>query len=476
MPFTFTQVLATVHSFPHIVTGDSAGYMVLSLAEQWAASPRTIAPASIALEASGRVRLLGPQACDPLEADRQLRGVLRSLLQPLAAPPESLQHVASAPPVSPSSLQHELTAVLIPLNHAAAKRALTRLYRRMASLEGVVEPAFEADAPPRGATESDAPDVESEIDIEVVEASETWWQTASSSPSRLALGPSERETGTPILGSIDVLPRAELERLAVEERGREERAFTETILGAPVALRAAAGEQEALPRAPDPSPSVGPSQEALEHDTEVDAVVHVDEWSVPVLGYHSQRSQITTLVEQFQGAPYFDEEDVKRQLRRLVEAAATDVVTPTPPPVERASAHRYQVTPTRRLGRAGMALALAVFGSLLAMTVVWFAKPAKGSGASPLQATSGCQADVRVLVPSDAFVYLNDDQHRQEQSGPVAFFAAVACDSHAEVTVRLADAAESDAVPTWVRMPLPEHELGHAATSGQPLTISPLQE
>ncbi len=123
-------------------------------------------------------------------------------------------------------------------------------------------------------------------------------------------------------------------------------------------------------------------------------------------------------------------------------------------------------------------IALKASMALAPVVALWFMRTPASELVSPSQvvaaATPGCQATVRVSVPAHARVFLNDQQERQEQSGPIAVFQKVACGGQAEVTVRVPERDGSPLPDAWVRVPLPEADLTRAAAQGRALEVAPL--
>lgn len=110
--------------------GESAGYLVLLACEELAAAPRGVNLANVGLESDGRVWVRGRDAADDERAARDLRGVLRQLVEVASTPGIALVRAAQRTPGGTLSvLSSELAKALIPFNRAAARRALTRLYR-----------------------------------------------------------------------------------------------------------------------------------------------------------------------------------------------------------------------------------------------------------------------------------------------------------------------------------------------------------
>ncbi len=111
------------------VTAEAAGYVVLLAVQQVVGAPRRVGSESVFLSDAGDVRVQGSVA-GAHEAELDLRQLLASLVALSQSTPPALK--AAAERVAGGGLgglASELLAALIPLNHAAARRALARLYR-----------------------------------------------------------------------------------------------------------------------------------------------------------------------------------------------------------------------------------------------------------------------------------------------------------------------------------------------------------
>jgi hypothetical protein len=127
---TLADVLAgaAAHAVP--LTAECAGYLVLAAADQALLAPRRMPATELELCADGSVRAGHARACEESEAERDLRGLLDELL--LAASsvtPALLRTGRRANGGSLSGLLREIETALIPVNRAAARRALARLSR-----------------------------------------------------------------------------------------------------------------------------------------------------------------------------------------------------------------------------------------------------------------------------------------------------------------------------------------------------------
>lgn len=133
------------------VSAEVGAHVVLLAAQQVAARPFHVTAESVLLSETGEVRLLPLPAASPHEVELELRQLLAGLLGLAPAAPPALKAAAERSPGGGlAALEAELQAALIPINHAAARRALARLFRetRRASATGGASP--EATPTPAG--------------------------------------------------------------------------------------------------------------------------------------------------------------------------------------------------------------------------------------------------------------------------------------------------------------------------------------
>jgi hypothetical protein len=146
------------------LAGETAGYIVLAMADQLVAAPRLVALEATCLEATGAVRVAGA-AADSNVSSVALRQALAELLGVARPVPPALRRVAAgARADGVPGLVRELEAALIPVNRSAAGRALARLQRETARARdaGVLvavepaEPQAQVEAPPAVVVADDA--------------------------------------------------------------------------------------------------------------------------------------------------------------------------------------------------------------------------------------------------------------------------------------------------------------------------------
>lgn len=132
MSVRLSDVIAAAAGRHAPLAGETAGYIVLAMADQLVAAPRLVTLEATCLEATGAVRVTGA-AADSNVASVALRQVLAELLGVARPVPPALRRVAAgARAGGVPGLVRELEAALIPVNRSAAGRALARLQREAA--------------------------------------------------------------------------------------------------------------------------------------------------------------------------------------------------------------------------------------------------------------------------------------------------------------------------------------------------------
>jgi hypothetical protein len=151
MEVTLSRVIEAARQRRAAVTAEVAGHIALLALRCVAAEPRHVSFESLALSAEGEVALRESGAADGLECERELRALLGVLLRLSQSAPPALEAASTRPASGDlAAFQVELTSALIPINHAAAGRALARLYRETSRLEHARVEAIEGEltAPP----------------------------------------------------------------------------------------------------------------------------------------------------------------------------------------------------------------------------------------------------------------------------------------------------------------------------------------
>jgi hypothetical protein len=127
---TVAEVLAGAEVRAVPLSAECVGYLILAAADQVGAAPRRIGPSDLLLFEDGGVRVTGGRATDALSAEADLRSVLDVLLLRASAPTSGLLRASRRKAgAGVEALVRELETALIPVNRAAAKRALARLER-----------------------------------------------------------------------------------------------------------------------------------------------------------------------------------------------------------------------------------------------------------------------------------------------------------------------------------------------------------
>jgi len=154
MSVTLSEVKRAARAHRAPLAGESAGYLVLAIADQVLQAPRLVQIADVQLAEDGALRVMSARASSDEEAELSLRRALDQLLLVASSGSAALTRASRrTAPVGLASLVRELEAALIPVNRSAARRALSRLHRETArALESGNLPADEEEqvavAPP----------------------------------------------------------------------------------------------------------------------------------------------------------------------------------------------------------------------------------------------------------------------------------------------------------------------------------------
>jgi hypothetical protein len=112
------------------LTPEVAGYVVLLAARDLEFRPHHISAETLVLGEAGDVHALPSEPATAAEVESALRGVLARLVALAPSPAPAITAVAERDTSGElGAFAAELSAALIPINHAAARRALARLYR-----------------------------------------------------------------------------------------------------------------------------------------------------------------------------------------------------------------------------------------------------------------------------------------------------------------------------------------------------------
>ena len=130
MSVTLVQVVSAARARVAPLVSETAGYLALEVADQVALAPRAVAGEDVVLEPDGSVRVLGGAAASGEQATASIRQLLATMLGVARSiTPAMLRASQPCPGRAPAQLVCELEAGLIPVNRAAGRRALSRLFR-----------------------------------------------------------------------------------------------------------------------------------------------------------------------------------------------------------------------------------------------------------------------------------------------------------------------------------------------------------
>lgn len=136
MTISLRQVAAASALKQASLAGELAGYLLLAAADQVAQAPRTITLESLLLDPDGTLRVGRGLACSVEEGEQQLRVMLDELLSvACSVTPALLRAARRTAPGGIAGFIHELETALIPVNRAAARRAMARLHREASRLD-----------------------------------------------------------------------------------------------------------------------------------------------------------------------------------------------------------------------------------------------------------------------------------------------------------------------------------------------------
>ncbi len=504
MSFTVSQLLVAALRNPAFITSETAAYMVLSLAEQSQSGPRRVNAEHVLLHPAGAITIGDVPPCSAGENDALLRDLLGRLLACTSQHTisEALARVVQGAPQGPATLRGELQTALVPLNRGAARRALSRLYRKLgAALEVLAENSRQhqgsrlprREKPPTETLASEEiPVVVDETAFRVVskeacisalpvapgnDLSADWvtvsWHPAQTTPRLFHDGATGNEQGTPLLGSLRVRERGGLPEDPASTASAESSTSVPEF-AADVSLESTQVSDDAIVERLEP-----PDEWS---DTVVDTLVAAtpcrNDDSKRISRRSIRRSAVNHLVQRLPERKR-EMDQARESLLEIVNHVADDSDfshgSATPPPVARETP-RSPLDTARRGPKRIVLTALAIGAAFLG---IWVLRPTEQATQRHVASASGghpCEVRVHVEVPAEARVFLNDSRDRPAQRGPLASFDGVVCGGQAEVTVQVPSPSGSPLPDAWVRMPLPEAELRSAARSGRPLRVSPLGE
>jgi hypothetical protein len=134
------------------LTPEVAAYVVLLATQRLQPRPTRVSFSGVLLMEGGDVQIRSEPVASELEVETALRGVLAVLLELSPSPVPAITAVAHGTcSGSLPGLVAELSAALIPINHAAAHRALARLYRETIRAQALADDVGSAPQSPGSA-------------------------------------------------------------------------------------------------------------------------------------------------------------------------------------------------------------------------------------------------------------------------------------------------------------------------------------
>ena len=122
MGVTLSEVKRAARAHRAPLAGESAGYLVLAIADQVLQAPRLVQASDIQLTEDGALRVMSGHASSDVDAELSLRRALDELLLVASSGSAALTRASRRmAPVGLSSLVRELEAALIPVNRSAAR-------------------------------------------------------------------------------------------------------------------------------------------------------------------------------------------------------------------------------------------------------------------------------------------------------------------------------------------------------------------
>lgn len=132
MTVSLLEIFAAARAHAAPLAAESAGYLLLAVADHVAVAPREVRAGDVELGSDGSVRLRASRARGVASdgAERAVRRLLERALEVASSVGPGLRRAASRrEAVGLEQLVRELETALIPVNRSAARRALSRLYR-----------------------------------------------------------------------------------------------------------------------------------------------------------------------------------------------------------------------------------------------------------------------------------------------------------------------------------------------------------
>ncbi|HMA94173.1 MAG TPA: hypothetical protein VKP30_15890, partial [Polyangiaceae bacterium] len=125
------------------LTSETAGYLVLGVADALAGEGGRVAVGDLRLDSEGRVLVGHVTPCSRASTDEFLRGLLKAALDVAVCLRPALvrlvEQLSCRTELRSHEFARELETALIPVNRAAARRALARLHREVTRLHGLLD-------------------------------------------------------------------------------------------------------------------------------------------------------------------------------------------------------------------------------------------------------------------------------------------------------------------------------------------------
>jgi len=147
------EILAAARAHAAPLAAESAGYLLLAVADHLVAAPRATTAEEVELMTDGSVRLRARRSADPSDeqVEQAVRRLLGRTLEVSSGVGPALRRAAERrQDTGLTALVRELETALIPVNRSAARRALSRLHRETerARDAGKLDALLQADQAP----------------------------------------------------------------------------------------------------------------------------------------------------------------------------------------------------------------------------------------------------------------------------------------------------------------------------------------
>ncbi|MBK7586654.1 MAG: hypothetical protein IPI67_41520 [Myxococcales bacterium] len=124
------EIMGAAHARSASLAAEVAGYLILATADQVAGAPRSVGFGDVGLSEEGQVKITGGSPAEDEHAEQVLREMLGlMLLEASSVTPGLLRAAHKSSGSGVEAVIREIEVALVPVNRAAARRALARLYR-----------------------------------------------------------------------------------------------------------------------------------------------------------------------------------------------------------------------------------------------------------------------------------------------------------------------------------------------------------